>query len=290
MKKYIILLLMVMILFSGCVNRETEAVKNGDIITVDYTESLQDGKVVYTTIESVAKEHNIYSPEKDYKPFQFTIGKGETISGFSKGVIGMRIGETRVFTVSPENGFGMIRPELIRIYPIIEVLPAKIPRVINISYDKFTSMFGQNHTLNESVWNPEMGVNMTIRNISSKVSLLYNFKVGDQIPSFRAPWNMTVVKIDDRNIIVKYSVKKNDTIQFPDVPWNTTVIDVNEDNITLKNNGIPDTDIESVFGPPVRVKFNETSIMMDQNHKLAGMNLTFNVTLISIGTESKKYH
>lgn len=287
MKRLLILLLAAIILISGCV--ELKTVEKGDVISVDYTESLQDGTVLYTTIQSVAKENGIYSPGEEYTPFQFTVGKGDTISGFSRGVIGMKIGENKVFTVPPENGFGMSKPELIRVYPIIEVVPAKIPRAIDISYDQFAATFGQNHTAGDIVVHPGMGVNMTIRNISSRVSLYYNFKVGDQIPS-SGPWNMTVVKMDERNITVKYSVKKNETIQFPNVPWNTTVVEVNEDNITLKNNAIPDTEIESAFGQPVRVKFNESSIIMDQNHKLAGKNLTFNVTIISIEKGAQESH
>lgn len=287
MKRLLFLLLAAIILISGCVEQKT--VEKGDVISVDYTESLQDGTVFYTTIERVAKENGIYSPGEEYTSFQFTVGKGDTISGFSKGVIGMKMGENKVFTVLPEDGFGMIRPELIRVYPIIEVVPAKIPRVIDISYDQFAATFGQNHTAGDIVTHPGMGINMTIKNISSMVSLSYNFKIGDQIPS-SGPWNMTVVKMDERNITVKYSVKKNETIQFLNVPWNTTIVDINEDNITLKNNAIPDTEIESAFGPPVRVKFNDSSIIMDQNHELAGKNLTFNVTIVSMEKKSKESH
>ena len=128
---------------------------------------------------------------------------------------------------------------------------------------------------------------MTIQNISTNVSLSYNFKVGDNIPSSGLPWNTTVVKIDSENITVQYSVKKNDTLQlqidqFQKTPWNTTVIAITSTNITLRHNAIPDTEIQSMFGPPVRVHFNETSIIMDANNKLAGKTLIFNVTLKSI--------
>ena len=85
---------------------------------------------------------------------------------------------------------------------------------------------------------------------------------------------------------MKHDVNKNYTFQFQldtfqKTPWDTTVTDVNSMNITLRHNAIPDTEIQSMFGP-VKVHFNETSIIMDSNHKLAGKTLIFNATLISI--------
>ncbi|MCX9014655.1 MAG: FKBP-type peptidyl-prolyl cis-trans isomerase [Candidatus Methanoperedens sp.] len=286
MKKFAILMLAFVMVFSGCVDEVI--VKKGDIITVDYTESLEDGTVLVTTIEGVAKEQNIFSPEEEYKPFKFTVGKGDTISGFSDGVIGMSIGETKVFTITPEKGFGRIKPELIRVYPVIETIPARIPRVIEIPYDRFVAEFKENYTAGDIVTLPDTGIEMTVKSISQNVLLAYNYKAGDQMPSYGAPWNITVARLDEKNITVKYSVKKNDTVQFPNVLWNTTIIDVNDESIVIKNNAIPDTEIEGVFGQMTRVRFNETSIIMDQNHKLAGMNLTFSVTLISIEEKNKE--
>lgn len=126
-----------------------------------------------------------------------------------------------------------------------------------------------------------MNFNFTVKELSTTVLLFHNFEVGDTIPSEGAPWNQTVIAIDETNITLDYGVKKNDTIQFPDTEWNTTVIDVTPENITIKHNAIPDTEIQTMFGQ-IRVSFNETSIIIDQNHKLAGKTLLFDVTLKSI--------
>lgn len=278
MKKFIILLLAAIILFSGCVGQK--AVKTGDKISVDYTGSLEDGKVFDTSIYSVARENNLFTPGREYKPLNFTVGKGEMIQGFDEGVVGMKVGETKTLTILPEKGYGLINPLLIQAYPIIQEVPTRFPRVIEIPIDQFEGTFGTGHKIGNIVTIPRTAINLTIQNITANVSLSYNFKVGDQIPS-NAPWNETVVKIDDKNITVEYSVKKNEIIQFPNVPWNTTVVEVKNMNITLRHNPIPDTMIPTIRGM-MSVHFNETSIIMDQNPELAGKTLIFNVTVRSI--------
>ncbi|MCZ7358261.1 MAG: FKBP-type peptidyl-prolyl cis-trans isomerase [Candidatus Methanoperedens sp.] len=279
MKKILILLFIATILFSGCVGVKT--VKIGDNISVDYIGSIQDGKVFDTSIEQVAKENNLLSPGREYTPYNFTVGKGKVVKGFDEGVIGMKVGETRTLTIPPEKGYGPIDLRRIQAYPVIQVVPSTFPRVIEIPISQFESTFGTGHKKGDIVSIPRSDTNMTVQNISENVSLSYNFKVGEQIPSTGVPWNTTVIKVDDKNITVEYSVKKNQTFQFENVPWNTTVIGVTNANITLRHNPIPETDIETMFGL-MKVRFNETSIIMDQNNQLAGKTLVFKVTLKSI--------
>ncbi len=283
MNKSLILLLAAMVLFSGCVDQKNvsqKTVKNGDKISVDYIGSLPGGKVFDTSIEKVAEENNIFIPGRGYEPLKLTVGKGEVIPGLDEGVLGMAVGETKTLTIPPEKGYGPSNPERIRAYPIIQVVPKKFPRVFDIPVDEFEATFGKGHKIEDVVNIPRTSINLTILNITTNVSLSYNFKVGEQVPS-GAPWNETVVKIDEKNLTVNYSVKKNEVVQFRNVPWNTTVIDVNNDNITLKHNAIPDTVISFMFGQ-AKVSFNETSIIMDENHELAGKTLIFKVTLKSI--------
>jgi FKBP-type peptidyl-prolyl cis-trans isomerase 2 len=279
MKKMLIILFIAAILFSGCVGEKI--VKNGDNISVDYIGSLQDGKVFDTSIEQIAKENNLFSPGREYTPFNFTVGKGEVVKGFDEGVIGMKVGETRNLTVPPEKGYGPFNPRQVQAYPLIQVVPSTFPRVIEIPSSQFESTFGPGHKKGDVVSIPGSNNNMTVMNISNNVSLSYNFKVGEQLPSTGVPWNTTVIKVDNKNITVEYSVKKNETIQLENVPWNTTVIGVTNANITLRHNPIPDTDIQTMFGM-IKVHFNETSIIMDRNHELAGKTLVFKVTLKSI--------
>ncbi len=277
MKYFAFLLLAAVILLGGCIEEKT--VKTGDNISVDYIGSLENGKVFDTSIESVAIESNLFTPGREYKPFHFIVGKGEAIKGFDEGVIGMKVGETRTVTIPPENGYGLINSRMIQSYPVLQEVPTRFPRVVEIPASQFESSFGS-HKVGDTVTIPGTGINLTVQKIASNVSLSYNLKVGDRIPS-NAPWNETVVKVDEKNITVEYSVKKNETVQLPDVPWNTTVIGVASDKITMRHNPIPDKVIRTMFGQ-VKINFNETSILMDRNHELAGKTLIFNITLRSI--------
>lgn len=281
MKRFLIILIAVILLFSGCVGQKT--VKTGDKISVDYTGSLEDGKVFDTSIYGVARENNLFTPDREYKPLKLTVGKGEVIPGFDDGVVGMKAGETKTLTIPPEKAYGKSNPMMIQVIPIVEDIPATrvIPKVFEIPLSQFERSLGKDHKNGEVVKIPQTNINLTILNIISNVSLSYNLKEGDHTWSSGAPWNETVMKIDGKNITLKANLSMNDIIQLQGAPWNTTVVEVKNMNITLRHNPIPDTVIPTMRGM-IRVHFNETSIIMDQNPELAGKTLIFNVTLKSI--------
>ena len=78
-------------------------VKDGDIISLHYTGSLDDGTVFDTSEQG--------------SPLSFTVGAGEVIQGFEEGVRGMEIGETREFDIAPEQAYGEYHEDLVRVVP-----------------------------------------------------------------------------------------------------------------------------------------------------------------------------
>ena len=287
MKKLLILILAAAILFSGCVDKTGQMVKKGDNISVNYIGSFEDGKVFDTSIESVAIANDLYTPGATYEPLIFTVGKRQVIEGFDDGVIGMKKGETRNLTIPPEKAYS-VDPRNIQVSPIILEIPATriIPRVFEIPISQFDQLFGSNHSVGDTIKIPDTNINSTIINITSEVSLKYDLPVGYNIWNSGAPWNETVIKIDDKNITTKPNVIINQIIQLEGAPFNTTVVDMNATNIILRHNRIPDTRVKvpGMFGQmmDMKISFNETSIIMDQNPEVAGKTLIFNITLISI--------
>lgn len=68
-------------------------VKTGDTVDVNYVGTLQDG----TTFDS-----NVSTE----KPFETQIGVGKVIKGWDLGIVGMKAGEKRRLTVSPDLAYG----------------------------------------------------------------------------------------------------------------------------------------------------------------------------------------
>jgi len=85
--------------------------KCGDRVTVHYKSKLENGEV--------------FANSKVGEPFEFTIGKGEVVPGFEKGVIGMEVGETKTITVPPEEAYGPRSEEL-----LVDVSKSALPEDI----------------------------------------------------------------------------------------------------------------------------------------------------------------
>jgi len=73
--------------------------KCGDRVAVHYTGKLENGEV--------------FANSKVGEPFEFTIGKGEVIPGFEKGVTSMEVGETKTITVPSAEAYGPTSEELL---------------------------------------------------------------------------------------------------------------------------------------------------------------------------------
>ena len=69
-----------------------EASKNGDVLTVNYTGTLEDGTKFDS---SIGRE-----------PFVFTLGTGEVIQGWEQGMLNMKVGEKRKLTIPSSLGYG----------------------------------------------------------------------------------------------------------------------------------------------------------------------------------------
>ena len=69
-------------------------VQDGDLVEVHYVGTLEDG----ATFDS-SRERGT--------PLSFTVGSGQVIVGFDDAVRGLRVGETRTHTMSPEAAYGV---------------------------------------------------------------------------------------------------------------------------------------------------------------------------------------
>ena len=73
---------------------EGSEVKKFDIVTVNYTGTLEDG----------TKFDSSLNPGRT--PLRFTVGAGQVIKGWDEGLMGMKVGGKRKLTIPPELGYG----------------------------------------------------------------------------------------------------------------------------------------------------------------------------------------
>ena len=74
-------------------------IKNGDEVSLEYTGTLKDGTV-------------FDSSEKHGKPLTFVLGKGLLLKKFEANVLGMKLGEEKTFTLTPQEAYGEYNPKL----------------------------------------------------------------------------------------------------------------------------------------------------------------------------------
>ncbi len=117
LRKIIPVLVLILAIFSiiGCGGGEAKA---GDKVSVHYTGTLDDGSVFDT------------SRDGD-NPIQFVLGGGNMIPGFEKAVRGMKVGEIKTVTLSPEEAYGEYRQDLVFTFSWAEV-----PEGIEVEIDQ----------------------------------------------------------------------------------------------------------------------------------------------------------
>lgn len=86
-------------------------VKEKDTVKVHYTGKLADGQVFDT---SEGKE-----------PIEFTLGQGQLIPGFEKGLLDMKLNEKKTVNIPKEEAYGEPREELVQ-----EVEKSQLPEEI----------------------------------------------------------------------------------------------------------------------------------------------------------------
>lgn len=99
---------------------EEQIAKVGDTVSMNYTGTLENGTVF---------DSNVDPKFGHVEPFIFKLGAGQVISGWDKGIAGMKVGEKKSLRIPPEdaygeNGVGPILPNSTLIFEV-ELLEIK---------------------------------------------------------------------------------------------------------------------------------------------------------------------
>ena len=88
--------------------KDDSVVRDGMLVSLDYTVKTTDGKLIETS--------------KGSRPLQYIHGKKMMIPGLEKELTGMKVGAEKHVTVKPEDGYGKLNPNAVQ-----EVPKEKIP-------------------------------------------------------------------------------------------------------------------------------------------------------------------
>jgi len=98
------------LMFSAVSSQAAESAKKGNALVVSEGKSV---KVEYT----LTVDGKVVDSSKGREPLEFKAGSHQVVTGFEKGVMGMKVGEKKSFKVSPEEGYGAQDPKAIRDIP-----------------------------------------------------------------------------------------------------------------------------------------------------------------------------
>jgi len=71
------------------------------------------GDTVTVTYEGYLENNDLFESSSEVGPLEFTIGQEQIFGGFESHMIGMAVGETKTFTLTPEEAHGPSQPELV---------------------------------------------------------------------------------------------------------------------------------------------------------------------------------
>ena len=83
-----------------------QKVEIGREVAINYTGRLLNGKVFDTSVETVAKDNNVYDPQRQYGPLSYTVGRMSLIRGWEKGVINQPAGSKLTLIIPSSLGYG----------------------------------------------------------------------------------------------------------------------------------------------------------------------------------------
>ncbi|MBN2043132.1 MAG: FKBP-type peptidyl-prolyl cis-trans isomerase [Candidatus Aenigmarchaeota archaeon] len=201
--------------------------------------------------DNVTVYYFVETPEKDFNnsgEFTFLVGSGQVIDGFDSNVIGMVKGGEKSFTLTPDEAYGDFDPEQTVLWP----LEQETDRTINMTIENFNLSFGENPVLDKAY-----------------DAIVY-------------PWMVRVVKIENDIVWLQHEPEDE---QIVELPYGASMVKVMGDKLVVKLFPLTGSQFTSVYGPygfPVIMDANETHMILDLNHPLAGKTLVFSIKLLDV--------
>jgi FKBP-type peptidyl-prolyl cis-trans isomerase 2 len=96
---------------------ESEKIKKGDFVELEYTGKLKDGNAVFDTTDKEVAEKAGLSKKAEYKPIIICVGEGYILPAIEEHLVGKEIGRLKV-ELDAEQGFGKKSAQLLKLIPM----------------------------------------------------------------------------------------------------------------------------------------------------------------------------
>lgn len=261
----------VILIYQGEQSEEgsSDVVAVGQTIKVNYIGKLLDGRVFDTSLLSVANDDAAYPKSlsfakrsnSSYTPLSFEVGAGKMITGFDAAVVGMKIGESKTVTLTPDEAYGDMDPSKLVTFQLTET----VPLLLTFNASSFKAEYGVDAAQGLTVYDPLYGWEatvyeydtqadrVTVKNVPTLNALYHIYGVGS------VGWDIKVTGMDSNANLVtvehQLDDEDSDMIKGSDGTSTFFIIDVDEDGGTAVRN---------------------------YNTELLGKSLVFTITIVSI--------
>ncbi len=289
--------ILVFLLISGCLGQSTNTsitleetaspdtagriAEIGDVVRIDYIMSSED-EIFDTTYEDIARSENksiLFEQPFGYEPLTFIVGSGHVNPELTEAVTGMKVGESKKLSLPIEKNFwGMRSNQLIGTME----RHGQVPREEQILTSFFHEAFGVEPTEGEKI--PYQYWNSTIISTNSSITAIRHDPDNGSITE--VPGGMVKITYDAFSVNMEFIPKINQTFQTPDGRF-ITIISSNETHMVVDYNhplaGRPidiDIDLKEISGPIVWQNDVSTAISMSNKQKKPLFLLFTNVSCV----------
>ena len=225
------------------------SVERGDLVTVDYTSTLDDGAIISTTMESAAKDParkkvSWFREPAHYTAEEIVAGKEELVPGLGDAVLGLGVGAKKQVRLTPDKAFGLPDPKKQVQLPCSRTFP----RVVRLPADEYVKRFSTFPVLNKEV---------------------------DLVPYFKA----RVTEVTERDVALEFMVKNGET--FSD-SIGTVAVSVAGDQITTNLKPVIGAEFTIKDETGIITATDGASFTVDTNNPLAGKNIVVDLAVVSL--------
>ena len=197
----------------------------GDLITINFVLSLENGTIVDTNNAELAEKYGITNYVKG--PYTFILGQSGKVPGFDEALLGIREGEHKETFIEPSEQEAILEVNKTRIMHRM----ITINRKQSFPLKSFETMFQKPPILGDIVFNKELAFKYQVVNITENHVITDIFaKEGEEYTLPNTEWKSKVAIVAEEDIMFYQDPEENQTLI---TPFGTAVVNLTKSRIIL---------------------------------------------------------